>query len=212
MMRLAVLGIKLAKQCLMEFKIGFLLITTFTVLWKFGFLSKAVHDSSSPSKDTSVVNEESVWWKNSPLWVEDQKPHVNPHKFRYVWLFLYPLLYLLLTFNINLFCLIMYSLVNGIYFRYLINEPEMCQKENGNDINTGKMAEVDLLILVASAVSHFDQREAIRATWGSRRNLKHHNTKLLFLLGQGNDQQSLIIDESQMRRDIIQEDFHVSKI
>ena len=74
------------------------------------------------------------------------------------------------------------------------------------------MAEVDLLILVISAVSHFDQREAIRATWGSKKNLKYHNTKLLFLLGQGNDQQSSIIDESQMRRDIIQEDFHVSKI
>ena len=104
------------------------------------------------------------------------------------------------------------SLINRVYFRYLINEPEMCQNENANDIHASNVVEVDLLILVASAVSHFDQREAIRATWGSRRNLKHHNTKLLFLLGQGNDQQSLIMDESQMRRDIIQEDFHVSKV
>ena len=74
------------------------------------------------------------------------------------------------------------------------------------------MAEVDLLILVSSAVSHLDQRDAIRGTWGSKENLRKHKTKILFLLGQGNDQQALILDESQTRRDIIQEDFHVNTI
>ena len=72
------------------------------------------------------------------------------------------------------------------------------------------MADIDILILVSSAVSHFDRREAIRATWGSKANAANHNTKVLFLLGQGNDQQTSIMEESQARRDIIQEDFHVS--
>ena len=72
------------------------------------------------------------------------------------------------------------------------------------------MADIDILILVSSAVSHLDRREAIRATWGSKANVATHNTKVLFLLGQGNDQQTSIVEESQTRRDIIQEDFHVS--
>ena len=96
-------------------------------------------------------------------------------------------------------------------FRYLINEEEYCQKKDGNPENDKDQTEaVDILILVSSAVSHYERREAIRSTWGSRDNLIKHKTKLLFLLGQGNDQQMSIIDESQRRRDIIQEDFHVT--
>ena len=97
-------------------------------------------------------------------------------------------------------------------FRYLINEPEYCQKPNVQDHGKDQAEAVDLLILVSSAVSHSERREAIRATWGSADNLKTYNSKLLFLLGQGMDQQGAVVEESQRRRDIIQEDFHVNRI
>ena len=69
---------------------------------------------------------------------------------------------------------------------------------------------MDLLILVSSAVSHSERREAIRGTWGSTDNLRKYNSKLLFLLGQGKDQQGAVVEESHRRKDIIQEDFHVN--
>ena len=95
-------------------------------------------------------------------------------------------------------------------YRYLINEPDYCQKENGNDNVKLQASPVDILIFISSAVSHQEQREAIRGTWGSTDHLRKYKTKVLFLLGQGNDRQAEIIDESHLRRDIIQEDFHVS--
>ena len=59
-------------------------------------------------------------WESSPLWAEDNRPQLNPHK-----------------------------------FGYILNEPDYC--------GVGEV--VDLLILVASAVRHRDNRDAIRATW-----------------------------------------------
>ena len=63
--------------------------------------------------------------------------------------------------------------------------------------------------MISSAISHSERREAIRDTWGSKEHLSNYNTKVLFLLGQGNDHQGKILEESQERHDIIQEDFHV---
>ena len=114
--------------------------------------------SESPEENQNVME----WWKSSPLWVEDQKPHINPHK-----------------------------------FGMLINNPKIC------DINEN----IDLLIMVASAVKHEDRRNAIRQTWAS--SLNSYNAKLVFLLGQGRDQQSQILSENTSYRDIIQEDFEV---
>ncbi len=98
----------------------------------------------------------------SPFWVEDQRPHINPHRF-------------------------------GI----LTNNPQFCQKDE----------QVDLLIMVASAVDHQNRRDAIRETWA--RDLKKFNFKLLFLLGQGRDKQSKIQEENSLHNDILQEDFEV---
>ena len=64
-------------------------------------------------------------WESSPLWAEDNRPQLNPHK-----------------------------------FGYILNEPEYC--------GVGEV--VDLLILVASAVAHRDNRDAIRATWDETQN------------------------------------------
>ena len=107
--------------------------------------------------------EKMEYWKSSPLWVEDQRPHINPHRF-------------------------------GL----LINNAGIC------DIDE----KVDLLVMVTSAVKHVDRRNAIRQTWGS--GLEGYQTKLIFLLGQGRDQQSQIQAENEENRDIIQEDFEVN--
>ena len=64
-------------------------------------------------------------WESSPLWAEDNRPQLNPHK-----------------------------------FGYILNEPEYC----------GAGEVVDLLILVASAVRHRGNRDAIRATWDETQN------------------------------------------
>ena len=110
--------------------------------------------------------EKMEYWKSSPLWVEDQRPHINPHR-----------------------------------FGMLINNARIC-----DEIQDGK---VDLLMMVTSAVKHVDRRNAIRQTWGSGDLMRRYNAKLIFLLGQGRDQQSQIQSENQLYRDIIQEDFEV---
>jgi len=101
-------------------------------------------------------------WESSPLWAEDNRPQLNPHK-----------------------------------FRYILNEPEYC--------GVGEV--VNLLILVASAVRHRDNRDAIRATWGASEHLRKYNAKVVFLLGQGEESQTEVMEESKMHNDIVQEDF-----
>ena len=77
-------SIKLVKKCLNEFKLMLLLILTLTVLWKFGFLNNVGRNWKQFTFEELGENkeEEWAWWKKSPLWVEDQKPHINPHKYR----------------------------------------------------------------------------------------------------------------------------------
>ena len=50
--------------------------------------------------------------------------------------------------------------LNPHKFGYILNEPELC----------GESEAVDLLIMVASAVKHRDNRDAIRATWDETQN------------------------------------------
>ena len=114
--------------------------------------------------------EKMEYWKSSPLWVEDQRPNINPHR-----------------------------------FGMLINNARICTENDGID-GGGK---VDLLMMVTSAVKHVDRRNAIRQTWGNVDLMRRYNAKLIFLLGQGRDQQSQIQSENQLYRDIIQEDFEV---
>ena len=55
-------------------------------MWKLGFLHNIEHDWKQFSFDNTKddAEEEPEFWKNSPLWAEDQKPHINPHKYRYL--------------------------------------------------------------------------------------------------------------------------------
>ena len=77
-------------------------------------------------------------------------------------------------------------------FRYLRNPRHLCPPGE----------EVDLLLLVASALAHGDRRDAIRRTWGHPRGLSQRRAKLLFLLGRGDP-------EDAGSTDILQEDFEV---
>ena len=64
---------------------------------------------------------------------------------------------------------------------------------------------ITLLVMVASAAQHSDRRNAIRQTWA----YSLSGVKVIFLLGQGQDQQTKIQSESELYNDIIQEDFQV---
>ena len=71
---------------------------------------------------------------------------------------------------------------------------------------------VDLLVMVASAVSHFSRRSAIRETWGSSQGTSKLRSKVIFLLGKAKDrrEQAQVDTESQSHADVLQEDFVVS--
>jgi hypothetical protein len=109
-------------------------------------------------------DEVSAVWRTSPLWAEDQRPQLNPHR-----------------------------------FKYLMKSESVCA---ANDV-------VDLLVMVASAVGHAEQREAIRGTWAAHKALRRYNVKVVFLLGQGKDCQAAINEEGLLFDDIVQEDFQV---
>ena len=131
-----------------------------TVIYLWRILSK---DSRSEAKETSqghhLNSHNKERWKLSSLWVEDQRPQVNPHR-----------------------------------FAYLINEPDFCDTQ-----------EIDLLVLVSSSVSHVENRDSIRQTWGGGSTAQR--VKVLFMLGQGEERQSLVREESGLNKDIVQEDF-----
>ena len=68
-----------------------------------------------------------------------------------------------------------------------------------------------LLIIVCSAVHHFDLRQAIRATWASSIHKNKLSTKLVFMLGAPSGEyqhlEHQVIKESAKFGDVIQEDF-----
>jgi len=87
-------------------------------------------------------------------------------------------------------------------YRYIHNPgPAVC----------GADREVDLLVMVASALGHQDRRDAIRNTWGSKQDLLSKNFKLVFLLGTTKDPepelQNLLDEEASLHADIVQESF-----
>ena len=78
-------SLKLITKFVVEYRLSVILIAILSLLWKFGFLSNIGNDWMQFSFETAQEDPRAdpVRWKNSPLWAEDQKPHINPHKFRY---------------------------------------------------------------------------------------------------------------------------------
>lgn len=80
--------------------------------------------------------------------------------------------------------------------KFIIDKPLFCDTDKG--------ATLDLLVVVTSAVTHFDAREAIRKTWGQF--AVERGALLLFLLGATTNQslQDVVVKEEQMYGDILQ--------
>ena len=78
-------SLKLMKKFVVEYRLTVILIVILSLLWKLGFLSNIGYDWMQFAFEETQEDPraDSVRWKNSPLWAEDQKPHINPHKFRY---------------------------------------------------------------------------------------------------------------------------------
>ncbi|KAL3835992.1 hypothetical protein ACJMK2_021447 [Sinanodonta woodiana] len=91
---------------------------------------------------------------------------------------------------------------NSFQFNYILNEPFMCKTNSS----------VHLMIVVCSGVENLEARFAIRNTWGSYILDKNVTSRLVFLLGKGNNSflQPQIQKESQLYGDIVQGDFHDS--
>ncbi|KAK3607175.1 hypothetical protein CHS0354_007090 [Potamilus streckersoni] len=82
---------------------------------------------------------------------------------------------------------------------FLINNQNIC-KDTDN---------LTFLIMVHTAVQHFDRRKALRETWANPRLLKYHESRLLFLVGrtETNTFQKALEIESLEFKDIVQGDF-----
>lgn len=94
--------------------------------------------------------------------------------------------------------------LNPHNFEYIINEPGTCQ------------GDVFLLVLICSRPDNFEQRSAIRNTWGTHALVPGLRTKILFMLGEPQVQQQHNLDltlqgqiknESLHHHDLIQENF-----
>lgn len=75
--------------------------------------------------------------------------------------------------------------------KFVINKLNFCDEDNG--------ATTDMMVIVASAVTHFEARDAIRRTWGGF--AIERGAKLLFLLGSPSPQ-----DDGSIQDQINQED------
>ena len=85
---------------------------------------------------------------------------------------------------------------DDLNFKYLINPTEICQSDTY------------LLIAVCSTVQRVDYRKAIRETWGSVVRKNHLGVKLVFVVGEPNEEnshyQNAIPTESHIFNDVLQ--------
>ncbi|KAL3852090.1 hypothetical protein ACJMK2_015776 [Sinanodonta woodiana] len=87
-----------------------------------------------------------------------------------------------------------------LHSNYLINNPNICEDLQQN---------LTFLILVHSAVQHFDKRKALRETWANPMLLKEHTSRLVFIVGKTDKSfvQRHLEDEERVHNDIVQGDF-----
>ncbi|KAB7503311.1 Beta-1,3-galactosyltransferase 1, partial [Armadillidium nasatum] len=89
--------------------------------------------------------------------------------------------------------------LNPHNFHLMISNSRLCNDDD----------EIHLLILVTSSADHFNERQAIRSTWGHPDYLSTYSTRLIFLLANPNNlsTQRMIVEEYRTYGDLIQEDF-----
>lgn len=92
--------------------------------------------------------------------------------------------------------------INPHNFNYIFNEENLCQRK-------GRTDSIFVMIVILSAPYRFEQRQAIRDTWGSAISQENLNVRLAFMLGTPEEKefQVKIEQESKTHHDIIQEDF-----
>ncbi|KAK3594771.1 hypothetical protein CHS0354_030710 [Potamilus streckersoni] len=83
--------------------------------------------------------------------------------------------------------------------KYVLNNPDICQNKES----------VFFLVMVHTAVFHFDQREFLRRTWANKDLLRSHVMRILFLVGLPRESltQERLQKENDENRDIVQGDF-----
>ena len=91
--------------------------------------------------------------------------------------------------------------VNPHPFKYLINAPYVCRKQN-----------VFLIIYIHTAPNHYKRRMVIRQTWGNQKYYPDTTIRLVFVMGSSDDKNSSGSDEglrfeSEQYNDIVQENF-----
>ncbi|XP_022235249.1 beta-1,3-galactosyltransferase 1-like isoform X2 [Limulus polyphemus] len=92
--------------------------------------------------------------------------------------------------------------INAHPYTFLINPVGLCSQTK---------TPFDLLVLISSGITNYEQRSAIRSTWGSEATVFNNsgNVRLAFLLGYTTDQtiQDKVFQEAQIHSDIVQENF-----
>lgn len=88
-------------------------------------------------------------------------------------------------------------------YNLVLNEPNKCKNDDGSD------RPVFFLVFIMSIHKNFDQRNAIRRTWGSPQEIDGKKIVTLFLLAKNNNplHQPLVEQESKQYHDILMEDF-----
>ena len=88
-------------------------------------------------------------------------------------------------------------------YNLVLNEPDACRTTGGNE------TKVFLLVCVFTIHENFEQRKAIRDTWGSQKLIKNKRIVTLFMLAKSSNDyhQKLVELESKKHGDIIMEDF-----
>ncbi|KAK6181482.1 hypothetical protein SNE40_009324 [Patella caerulea] len=89
------------------------------------------------------------------------------------------------------------TIINPHNYSYILNQPGACH------------ANTVLIMMVCTSMKNFQEREAIRNTWGAVGRDTKSNITVLFLVGSGGseDLQKQISNESNHYKDIIQESF-----
>ncbi|XP_006816641.1 beta-1,3-galactosyltransferase 1-like [Saccoglossus kowalevskii] len=88
-------------------------------------------------------------------------------------------------------------------FKLVINHPDKCMNPDGTP------AEVFLLVLINSIHRNFEQRQAIRDTWGNPTMVNGQRIITMFLLAKVHDDklQALVLQENERFGDLLMEDF-----
>ncbi|XP_033098039.1 beta-1,3-galactosyltransferase 1-like isoform X2 [Anneissia japonica] len=88
-------------------------------------------------------------------------------------------------------------------FNLVMNHPEACHNSDGSH------KDIFLVVFISTIHKNFDQRKAIRETWGSLKEVGGKKITTVFLLAKTSDKslQKMVEEEDKQYKDLIMEDF-----